>query len=200
MKSVRLKSVLYIVAVGLMLAIPAVARVHHGRAGKSHIAFLALYEKDPATWEIVENGAWGVMRYNIKGPVFRFVLVGHGLDPLEEYTLIYYPDPWPGFELICLGSALAGDNGNVSIVGMAETGNLPMETDENFPDGAKIWLVRSADLNCVPSEDNRTRMIAWNPTEYLFEFELITYEETERKLPPEGDDDDDDDDDNDYDD
>jgi len=199
MKSVRLKPVVCIVALCLMLAIPALATVHHGRAGKSNIAFLPLYEKDPMTWEIVEDGAWGVMRYHIKGPLFRFVFVGDGLEPLEEYTLIYYPDPWPGFELICLGSAFAGERGHVTIVGSVDTGNLPTEADGNYPDGAKIWLVRSTDVNCVSSDEDRTRMTAWNPSEYLFEYELITYKKAERRLPPEGDDNDDNEDDEDID-
>jgi len=200
MKSGKLKPVLCIVALGLMLAVPVLARAPHGRVGKSNTAFLALYEKDPVTWEIVEDGAWGVMKYRIKAPLFRFVFIGRGLEPHQEYTLIYYPDPWPGSGLICLGSASTDVEGNLIIVGAADTGDLPKETDENYPDGAKIWLVLSADLNCVPTEQTPTRMTAWNPTEYLFEFDLITYEKTEPRMGPPGDDNDDNGDDDDDDD
>ena len=74
-----------------------------GPAGKSNTAHLYLYEKDPATWEIVDGGAWGKMKYNLSGPEFEYVFNGHGLEAGEDYTLIYYPDPWPGGGLICLG-------------------------------------------------------------------------------------------------
>ena len=42
-------------------------RIPNGPSGKSHISHLYLYEKDPATWEIVEGGAWGKMKYNYEG-------------------------------------------------------------------------------------------------------------------------------------
>jgi hypothetical protein len=60
----------------------------HGGAGNSNTAHLYLYEKDPNTWEIVEDGAWGKMTYDCDSFVFN----GHGLDAREDYTLIYYPD------------------------------------------------------------------------------------------------------------
>lgn len=144
-----------------------------GPAGRSHIAHLYLYEKDPATWEIVEDGAWGKMTYQTSGIYFSFVFNGHGLVPEKEYTLIYYPDPWPGTGLICFGTGIANEEGDIHIKGAVETcGDLPMEDDEN-KDGAKIWLVLSSDVNC---ED--LKMIGWTPTAYLFEHVLITYKDT----------------------
>ena len=137
-----------------------------GQAGKSNIAHLYLYEKDPDTWEIVEeDGAWGKMKYNLSGDTFDFVFNGHGLDPGLEYTLIYYPDPWPGTGLIDLGSGIVNEEGNIHIAESVSTGNLPAEDDEN--EGAKIWLVLSTDVN--------SEMTGWNPTEYLFEYDLITF-------------------------
>ena len=52
-----------------------------------------------------------------------------------------------------------------------DTGDLPIEDDENYPDGAKIWLVLDDDFN-------GSIMTGWNPEEYLFEGEFITYEDT----------------------
>ena len=52
-------------------------------------------------------------------------------------------------------------------------GGLPAEGDENYPDGAKIWLVRSEDVDC-----NGKMMVDWEPEAYLFEENLITYEDT----------------------
>jgi len=63
------------------------AKVPNGPAGKSNVAHLYLFEKDPATWEIVEEGAWGKMKYNLAGSEFEFVFNGHGLEPGSDYTL-----------------------------------------------------------------------------------------------------------------
>ena len=57
-----------------------------GRAGKSMMSHLYLFEKDPETWDIVDDGAWGKMSYDCDSFVFN----GHGLEPEEEYELINY--------------------------------------------------------------------------------------------------------------
>jgi len=144
----------------------------NGPKGNSNVAHLNLYEKNPDTWEIIPDGARGKMKYNLSGPTFDFVFNGHGLEYGLEYTLIYYPDPWPGNGLICLGSDTADEEGNVHIKDSVNTGNLPADHDEN--DGAKIWLVLSSDVDC----ENQS-MIGWNPTEYLFEYDLITFVDTD---------------------
>jgi hypothetical protein len=149
-------------------------------AGNSNVGHLYLYEKTdpdpsaPGEWEIVEEGAWGKMKYNLSGGEFDFVFNGHGLVPETDYTLIYYPDPWPGTGLICLGSGVANGGGNVNIANSVVTGDLPADYDENVPDGAKIWLVLSEDVDC----EGKT-MVGWNPTEYLFEEELINFDDTD---------------------
>ncbi|MFC1948545.1 hypothetical protein ACFLXY_11580, partial [Chloroflexota bacterium] len=153
-----------------LLAAPAMAAGKTGQAGNSNIGHLYLYEKDPGSWEIVEDGAWGKMKYNLSGETFDYVFNGHGLEPGCEYTLIYYPDPWPGEGLICLGEGTADKGGNVHIKGSKDTGDLPMTGDDNHPDGAKIWLVLSEDVDCDEQE-----MTGWTPCEYLFEYDLITY-------------------------
>lgn len=142
-------------------------------AGKSCVSHLYLYEKDPATWDTISNGSWGKMKYRSSGEEFEFVFNGHNLTSGQNYTLIYYPDPWPGEGLICLGTDAANEEENVHIAESVDTGNLPNETDENFPDGAKIWLVLSSDVDCENS-----KMIGWNPAEYLFEHNLINFSKT----------------------
>jgi len=148
-----------------------------GPSGKSNTGHLYLYEKDPSTWVIVDGGAWGKMKYNLSGPTFDFVFNGHELNPGGGYTLIYYPDktgnPWPRVDVICLGSGTANGGGNVHIRDSADTGDLPDSTVDINP-GAKIWLVESGAVDC----DTNT-MSGWNPTEYLFEYDLITYDDTD---------------------
>jgi len=148
------------------------------QAGKSNIAHLYLYEKNPADWTIVQGGAWGKMKYNLTGSKFDFVFNGHRLEPGWRYTLIYYPDPWPGTGLMCLGTGMADEYGNINIKNKVNTGNLPADTDGNYPDGAKIWLVVSGDVSCGEN-DLGYRMWGWNPTEYLFEYKLITFTDTD---------------------
>jgi len=150
-----------IVFVFLFAAVGTVfAKGKSGAAGKSNVGHLYLYEKDPSNWAIVPDGAWGKMKYNLSGPTFNFVFNGHALEPSTSYTLIYYLDPWPGHGM-CLGNAMSNEGGNVHIAGSVNTGTL---------EGAKIWLVLSSDVNCTAKT-----MTAWQPTEYLFENNVISY-------------------------
>jgi hypothetical protein len=171
---------LVVALVGLVSAGMAVGKnltkgtIPNGPAGRSPIAHLYLYEKDPETWEIVEDGAWGKMKYNQYGPDFNFVFNGHQLEPGYDYTLIYYPDPWPGAGLICIGEGTADIDGNVHIQGSVDTGDMPSMDDDNFEAGAKIWLVLSGDVDCIGAS-----MIGWNPIEYLFEYDLIMFDDTD---------------------
>lgn len=114
------------------MAIPVLAKGPNGPAGNSNKAHLYLYEKDPSDWSIVDGGAWGKMTYDQSGPAFNYVFNGHGLVPDNEYTLIYYPDPWPGTNLQCLGMGIANGGGNVNISGAPDTGSLPTTSDANY--------------------------------------------------------------------
>jgi hypothetical protein len=142
-----------------------------------------LYEKDPISWDILGSGAWGFLDYRPEGTEFKFLFVGKKLEPFQDYTLIYYPDPWPGTGLICLGSGTADDLGKLKLIGKGDplnpdyvgpvdTGDLPAVGDANS--GAKIWLVLTSDVDCVGQE-----MTGWNPAEYLFENTLITFIDTD---------------------
>lgn len=148
-------------------------------AGQSNIGHLYLYEKtDDGSddWPIVEGGMWGKMKYNLSGPTFDFVFNGHGLPIGEEYTLIYYPDPWPAHGLICLGSGVVVEDedgiGNIHIAGSVDTGDLPNEDDTN--DGAKIFLVPSSDVDC-----DGQQMTGWSADANLYEGALITFDDTD---------------------
>ncbi|MFQ5987641.1 MAG: hypothetical protein ACE5H6_02195 [Dehalococcoidia bacterium] len=166
-----------VLAISLAVAAPVMAG-KHGPAGKSNIAHLYLYEKVPSgDWPIVEEGAWGKMKFNLSGPTFDFVFNGHELEENTEYTLIYYPDktgnPWPRTDIRCLASGSSNEDGDIHLAGSVELGSdLPMAVDINS--GAKIWLVESSAVDC---ETNT--MSGWSPTEYLFEHNLITYDDTD---------------------
>jgi hypothetical protein len=142
------------------------------------------------------NRRWGQMKYNLLGDEFKFSFQGKRLLPDTDYTLIYYPDPWPGAGLICLGGNRTNSHGNVQIHGKMEIDSgLPASYDANFnpvgdsgATGAKIWLVPSTDVDCDgweevagEEEDAETiqvpsQMIGWNPADYLFEGNLIVFQ------------------------
>ena len=139
-----------------------------GGVGESDNAFLYLYEKD-ADWEIVWDGAWGKMQFNLRGSTFDFVFNGKGLTAGEDYTLIYYGDEthndqWP--YATCIASGTANNGGNIHLAGSHDFGyDLA---------NAKIWLITSDDVNC-----NEGTMTGWHPTEYLFEHNVISYDDTD---------------------
>lgn len=183
----------------LLIVIPTFAE---NPPGSNKIGILYLVEKTPLSntekvgpWPIVPNGAWGKMSYSLWGPTFDFVFHGRRLVPDQDYTLVYYPDPWPGEQLICLGNARANKGGNLLIKGrQAINTSLPADYDANWTPcgdgapvecisgavGAKIWLVLSSDVDCVGDENVDPpvppQMIGWNPTEYLFEYNLINFQ------------------------
>ena len=167
-----------IAIVASLAATPVLAAGKTSRAGKSNIGHLYLFEKDPATWEIVEGGAWGKMKYNLSGSTFDFVFNGHELLPGSDYTLIYYPDkegnPWPRTDILCLASGTADEYGNIHLAASVEPdSDLPMAAID-INTGAKIWLVLSSDVDCEAGI-----MSGWQPTEYLFEYDLITFDDTD---------------------
>lgn len=138
---------------------------NNGPAGKSSVNQLYLVAKNPSDWSIVSDGAWGKLTFNTKSG--KFVFDGKKLQSKTEYSLIYYPDPWPGTGCEVLGTGTTNKGGNIHIAGTFDFDSIPISTDANHAKGAKIWLVLSSDVTCP------TGMKAWNPTQYLFEYDLI---------------------------
>ena len=149
-----------------------------GQAGSSNNGFVELWEKNPDDWSVITEGAWAKMKYSLTGETFDVHFNGHGLEPGVAYSLIYYPDPWPGANLIVLGEGTPNEEGNLLIKGsvVIDGGVLPIESDANFEDGAKIWLVLTAD---IAEGEGGWSMIGWNPAEYLFEYDLIGFNDVD---------------------
>jgi len=118
---------------------------------------LYLYEKD-AGWNIVWDGAWGKMNFKLVDSTIDFVFNGHRLEKNTKYTLISYTDPWPGSP-VCLASGTSNGGGNINLAGSVDLG----KSEE-----IKIWLVLSSDVDC-----DTPAMTGWNPSDYLFEHNLI---------------------------
>jgi hypothetical protein len=137
----------------------------------TEVAYLLLYEKNPDTWDIIEGGAWGNLKYNLAGSEFVYELYAFGLKRTENYHLIYYADPWPGNNPGKLIATFSPDTTDY-IYGEGSVDlnmDLPHPDDDNYPDGAKLWLVPESDYE-------NEQMTAWVPEDYLFENNLITYD------------------------
>ena len=127
-------------------------------------------------WQIEDknDGISATLTYNMTGPEFVFDLDGVVELDNTEYGLIYYPDPWPGTGLIEIGKGTSDSNGKIIFSDSKDLGkDLPIASDQNSPEGAKIWLVPTANYT------ETTGMTAWNPDNYLFETGLITYTDTD---------------------
>ena len=132
------------------------------QSGKSNIGHLYLYEKVPTgEWPIVDGGAWGKLKHNLSGSELDVVFNGHGLVAGQAYSLITYVDPWPGTVEV-FGTATANGEGNVHIKGSANPGDTTL----------KVWLVLAGDVGSGV-------MTGWNPADYLFEHNLITFDDTD---------------------
>lgn len=148
MRRVGIAIIAVVVLMGI-LAIPVMAAQKDNPANDNPNN-LYLYEKD-ADWGIVWGGAWG--KLNLKGNSGSFN--GHWLEPCTNYELIKFVDSWPGVGSVSLGTGTSDTFGHVHINADLSV----LDTDD------KVWLVLDADFT--------DQMTAWNPSEYLFEHNLI---------------------------
>ena len=173
MKKLLMAAVVVAIAASLM-STPVLAKGDNpannrsGGVGNSNNAFLYLYEKDPVSWNISwgEDMAWGKMKFNLEGQTFDFLFNGHGLEAATNYSLIYYPEPqttWP-HPVEVLATGMSNDEGDIHLDGSVEL-NQDLDND-------KIWLVLDGDI----VDD---ALSGWNPSEYLFEHNLISYNDTD---------------------
>jgi len=90
-----------------------------------------------------------------------------GTVPLADtlYSMIYYPDPWPGSPGCVFGTASSASDRIITIPSGTCT-PVAADPDDNMPAGVKIWLVPSSDYDV-------DHMTLWNPGNYLFETNLL---------------------------
>jgi len=141
---------------------------------------LALNNKDSNWVEIDSDDIEGALVFETMKTTFDFELDATGLVANTDYSLIYYADPWagdhPGAWIVTVttdGSGVISTTGSKNLAM-----NLPSEPDENYLNGAKIWLVLASDY-----DTNTQEMIAWNPDSYLFEHELVAYSDCNIECP-----------------
>lgn len=146
---------------------------------------LILENKNPGDWSVIHDWTFGNLRYNAEGETFQYRISARGLKPRTDYSLIYYADPWPGDNLgAVLGTFKTNWFGWLYRTGESDLSmSLPVETDENYPDGAKIWLLPTSHL--TEGDLPEMPLDTWNPEDILFETKLITYTYVEPEPEPE---------------
>ena len=93
-------------------------------------------------WACDTVGASAKLTYSPEGSVFDFTVAGTVPRLGAAYTLIYYPDPWPGNGLICLGDTTSdGTTGAVGFNGTPAIGQSLVD--------AKLWLVPASMVDCT---------------------------------------------------
>lgn len=147
-------------------------------------------------WFVINDSISAILDYNASGATFDFSLTGTVPLASTEYSLIYYADPWPGnFPGALIGTGTSNANNSITITNSVELDiDMPTPPDTNIcgdyctkmcgthlcnPDaqvcsGAKIWLVVSSDYSASTKS-----MTVWNPANYLFETDLIIYDDTD---------------------
>jgi len=125
-----------------------------------------------AGWMIIDDGRYGKLYTDYL--VETFYVEAFGMEENTDYSLIYYPDPWP-CTITVLGSAVSNDEGYVTITGVFD---LDISNNEN-EGGYKLWLVPSSDIGGC---GDQASFNAWNPANYLFETELFPIVDNEPAL------------------
>ena len=140
---------------------------HHkeGGVGSSNVGFVHYYqliwEQLPdGTWqwtEVVWNGAWGKLKFNLAGPTFDFLFNGHGLQPNVDYKLVRWVEGGaPPLTVLAGGTTNGG--GEIHLAG-----SYDFQEDLSNP---HIWLV----LGDIVTDDGYFAY-PWTPNDYLFDQE-----------------------------
>lgn len=139
----------------------------------NEVSTLNLQEKNPSDWSVVQNGAHGIIKFSTVSTPWQIVqqrarVMVYDLEPKTMYQLIYYGnnefnDVWP--YATCIGVPH-----RTSTQGFFSTGSSVVNFLDMKNDGIaqKFWVVKASDVDC-----QQGKMIAWNPTEYLFEEHTI---------------------------
>jgi len=151
------------------------SRHNEGFVCGSNRTVLRLENKTAGYVPILGDGMYGTLEFKSSYPTFLYSLNVYGLQPGVEYILHYYADPWGGVNGFQIGSPFATDgSGNANVTGNVDlNADLPIVADDNYP-SAKLWVIPSSDWG-----GTGTGMTAWNQTQYLWEWNLVTYDDTD---------------------
>jgi len=131
---------------------------------------LRLENKDSNWTPIINDGVMGELTFIPSHATFDYTLEVKGLNAGTNYTLLYYADPWPSVNGIAIGAPFTADaSGYANVSGDVELGtSLPVAGDTNL--SAKFWVVPTTHWG-----GTGTGMILWDHTQYLHEWNLVSY-------------------------
>lgn len=137
---------------------------------------LVLENKD-SEWNPIIDGRWALLTYKYSSNQFDYNLMVKGMNSNTAYKLVYAPDPWPqglsGGQSTLIAGFTTDTGGNWAESGSKNLGyDIPHSDDDNSPVGGKIWLV-------LDTDHDGQQMTGWQPGEYLFESNLIKYEDAD---------------------
>jgi len=133
--------------------------------GKGKEYTLELENKDGQWNPKTGDGIKGTLTFKSPYDTFDYHLTVQGLQPTTSYSLIYYKDPWPGVGSIRIGQFTTDSNGDADV-----SDDPDIHTDLY---SAKIWVILSDDW-----DEMNHQMTDWHPEKYLFEMNLINYEDS----------------------
>ena len=163
-----------------------------------------LLENKSADWQaITGDGIRGFLTYNTAGEKFDYTFQATGLQLNTLYALIYYADQNPRFDTWggkindsvgrVITTFTTDGSGNIPLTGgsddlggidLPESPDWNISPDQDYCDyhntyddydtctGAKIWLVPTSAL----TSGNILPVIVWAPSTFLFETDLIHYD------------------------
>ena len=191
-------SILAALVLAILLAVPAAVPA---LADGPYDSQLILENKD-AAWQVIESDdIQGVLDYNSSGAEFEYSFTATGVEINTTYLLIYYADKpdrfvdWGGNNPGALIGGFQSDDAGVILSGPRSVDlamNLPCEPDANISEydytdpavqnppylnahGAKIWLVPA---DCY-TDGSDLKVTTWTPARFLFETDLMTYNDTD---------------------
>jgi hypothetical protein len=128
---------------------------------------VGLTTKDPNNNYVTTDTGKGKLDYD----THEFWFDGH-FKAGVAYSLISYKEPFPGDGSVILGTGTADGNGWI-LINSTTIGSNNFVYNQGPPDngGAKIWLIPTADI--ISQNGNIITAINWDPTEFLFEDNLI---------------------------
>ena len=182
-KIIKMKKQIMISMLGLILLFSVV----NVSATPGKFGSIKLLEKD-SNWDIVDGGAYGKLSYSsylqsdwypcmeYRGRTVsckRYIwkdklsLKAYKLEPKTKYTLVYYGDEehndvYP--YVTCLKTKKSNRRGKLFFRTSFDRMNEFITDDKE----QKFWLVKKSDVNC-----NKGELKSWNPSEYLFENNVI---------------------------
>ena len=190
----KLVSVLLTLAVVLGLSLVAATPTAVG-AEPGYDSTLVLENKD-TNWSVINDGIQGTLEYDSSADLFWYNFSATGLTSSTNYSLIYYADTenrfvdWGGDNPGALIATFMTDGtGNITPTAGSVNLNmdLPCSPDANayfydytasdgydYATGAKIWLVPTSAYDA-----GQRKVTAWTPSAFLFETDLIWYDDTD---------------------